>query len=802
MNIIRTGVLAAIIFSTISSAQAKQDQRGYPIKPVSFTEVSFDDRFWSPRIETNREVTIAYAFAKCEETGRIGNFAKAGGLIEGEFEGIYFNDSDVYKVIEGAAYSLVMHPDAKLEKYVDGVIDKMAAAQEDDGYLYTIRTINPDKVQNNSGKSRWSNIRDGHELYCVGHMYEAAVAYYQATGKRTLLDVAIKNADLIARVFNVNGYRDPPGHQEIEIGLAKLYLITGDEKYLNLAKFFLDERGYAHGRNIFGQYCQDHKPVVEQDEAVGHAVRAGYMYSGMADIAALTGEASYIEAIDKIWRNVVTQKLYLTGGIGARHRGEAFGDNYELPNASAYNETCAAIANAFWNHRMFLLHGDAKYIDVLERVIYNGFLSGISLKGDRFFYPNPLASNGEHSRSPWFGCSCCPVNVVRFIPFIPGYMYAVQDRDVYINLFVAGSGVVEVEDLRVRLDQTTRYPWDGKVNISVEPSKRSKFTLRIRIPGWAQDRPVPSDLYRYRSGQTKPWSIAVNGKKVSPKIHKGYAVIKRTWKSGDQIQLDLPMTVRSVVSHEKVTGNKGKIALEYGPVVYCFEGIDNDGFIADIVLDGKSGFTVRHDADKLGGINVISTGAKRITLTERGGKAASSITAEAIPYYAWAHRGNSPMAVWMAGEAMYAKPRPVPTIASKSKVSCSHFWQGDTGKALNDQVEPKKSADLGIDRFTWWDHLGTDEWVQYDFDESTKVSGVEVYWFDDTGIGQCRVPKSWQALYKDGQQWKPVKPLTEPTTKKDMYNCLSFEPVTTEAIRLEVKLRDNYSSGILEWKVK
>jgi DUF1680 family protein len=390
----------------------------YPVTPVAFTRVGFADAFWSQRLETNRKVTIPYDFQKCEDTGRVDNFVKATGLMEGSHEGIFFNDSDVFKVIEGASYSLSLHADPDLDAYLDDLIAKIAAAQESDGYLYTARTIDPGAVTaEREGLTRWSNLRVNHELYNVGHMYEAAVAHYQATGKRNFLDIALKNAELIDSVFGPDKKRDVPGHQEVEIGLVKLYRITGEKRYLELAKFFLDERGHARGRELYGNFdnpgvMQDHLPVVEQDEAVGHAVRAVYMYSGMADAAALTGDQAYLEALNALWDNVVAKKLYLTGGIGARHHGEAFGDDYELPNDTAYTETCAAIGNIYWNHRMFLLHGDAKYLDVLERSLYNGFLSGIALSGDRFFYVNPLSFDGEtdfnrddsRERLPWFGC--------------------------------------------------------------------------------------------------------------------------------------------------------------------------------------------------------------------------------------------------------------------------------------------------------------------------------------------------------------------------------------------------------------
>ncbi|NQT79410.1 MAG: glycoside hydrolase family 127 protein, partial [Candidatus Aminicenantes bacterium] len=562
------GILCLAVLA-LSYTCVTESQRDYPIKPVPFTDVHIADNFWSPRMETNQKITIPYAFGKCEETGRINNFSVAGGLKEGTFSGIYpFDDSDVYKIIEGASYSLSIHSDPKLEKYLDDLIFKISAAQEEDGYLYTARTINPDPPVRWVEKERWSNLRLGHELYNAGHMYEAAVAHYLATGKRTLLDVAIKNANLVESVFGPDKKQNVPGHQVIEIGLAKLYRVTGDKKYLKLAKFFLDERGKTHGRKLYGKYAQDHKPVIKQSEAVGHAVRAAYMYAGMADIAALTGDTEYINAIDRIWENVVTKKLYITGGIGATGRGEAFGKNYELPNASAYNETCAAIGNVLWNHRLFLLHGDARYIDVLERVLYNGFLSGISLNGDRFFYPNPLESYGQHSRSPWFGCACCPSNITRFIPSIPGYVYAHRGNVLYVNLFFSGSAEVKMGKNIILIKQDTSYPWDGAIKMTVDPEHPTKFAIFIRIPGWAQNQPVPSDLYRYKIKSEEKVSLEVNGDTVKLNMDKGFARIRRKWKKGDVIELSLPMPIRRVMCNEKVEDNRGRVALERGPVVY------------------------------------------------------------------------------------------------------------------------------------------------------------------------------------------------------------------------------------------
>jgi len=641
------------------AACAKQSPKDYPIKPVPFTDVQISDQFWQPRMEINRTVTIPYDFKKCEETGRIDNFAKAGGLMEGEFVGIRYNDSDVYKVIEGAAYSLRLHPDPQLEQYLDDLIAKIAAAQEDDGYLYTARTINPAKPPKNAGAERWSYLIHSHELYNVGHMYEAAVAYYQATGKRSLLDVAIKNANLIDSVFGPGKKHNPPGHQEIEIGLAKLYRVTGDERYLKLAKFFLDQRGRYIGRKpydeyISAEYTQDHKPVIEQDEAVGHAVRAGYMYSGMADIAALTGDKDYIKAIDRIWDNVVSKKLYITGGIGARSEGEAFGDNYELPNLEAYNETCAAIANIFWNHRLFLLHGDAKYIDVLERTLYNGFLSGVGMNGSEFFYPNPLESDGRHKRSPWFDCACCPVNVVRFLPSLPGYVYAQQDDHIFINLFVSNTATIQLKDNKVKLAQQTNYPWDGKIAITVDPQQEDDFTIHIRIPGWALGSPVPSDLYRYLNPTSENITLSVNGQPVDFQMHKGFATLKRLWKKGSLIELDLPMAIHKVVAHDSVKADAGKLSLERGPMVYCAEWVDNGGHVLNVMLPKDAELQAEHRADLLNGVTVLK-GQAIALFSDAQGIQQRPQQFVAIPYYAWAHRGPGEMAVWLPYESSAAR---------------------------------------------------------------------------------------------------------------------------------------------------
>ena len=796
------GILCLAVLA-LSYTCVTESQRDYPIKPVPFTDVHIADNFWSPRMETNQKITIPYAFGKCEETGRINNFFVAGGLKEGTFSGIYpFDDSDVYKIIEGASYSLSIHSDPKLEKYLDDLIFKISAAQEEDGYLYTARTINPDPPVRWVEKERWSNLRLGHELYNAGHMYEAAVAHHLATGKRTLLDVAIKNANLVESVFGPDKKQDVPGHQVIEIGLAKLYRVTGDKKYLKLSKFFLDERGQTHGRKLYGKYAQDHKPVIEQSEAVGHAVRATYMYAGMADIAALTGDTEYINAIDRIWENVVTKKLYLTGGIGASGGGEAFGKNYELPNATAYNETCAAIGNVLWNHRLFLLHGDARYIDVLERVLYNGFLSGISLNGDRFFYPNPLESYGQHSRSPWFGCACCPSNITRFIPSIPEYVYAHQGKTLYVNLFFSGIAEVKMGKNIILIKQDTSYPWDGAIKMTVDPERSERFAIYVRIPGWAQSKPVPSDLYRYKVKSEEKVSLEVNGDSVKLNMDKGFARIRRKWKKGDVIELSLPMPIRRVLCNEKVEDNRGKVALERGPIVYCAEWPDNRGYVRNLVLSDDVILAAEARSDLLNGVTVIRGSVSGLHLGEDG-KTKSKEKQEftAIPYYAWAHRGKGEMAVWLAQNESIVRPLPGPTIASTSRVKASGSVNTALIPAVNDQLEPKNSNDHSIIYLHWWPRKSTREWVQYDFKKASKVSAVDVYWFDDTGVGECRVPKFWRVLYKDRDNWRPVQSAGFYGVEKDKFNNVSFKPVRTSALRIEVQFQENYSGGILEWRV-
>ena len=644
--------LLAILLLALDAAAQRQIHNGYPITPVPFTAVKVSDSFWGDRLSANRTATIPLAFAKCEENGRYDNFVKATRPDTAyEIGGFPFDDTDVYKIIEGASYSLQTYPDKKLVAYIDSVLTLVERAQESDGYLYTARTLNPKHPHSWAGARRWSAVEDGsHELYNLGHMVEGAIAHYQATGNRKFLDIAIRYADCVCREIGDKEGQilAVPGHQIAEMALAKLYLTTGDEKYLKQAKFFLDRRGRtSHG----GEYSQAHKPVVEQTEAVGHAVRAVYMYSGMADVAALTGDTAYIHAIDRIWENIVSRKLYITGGIGATSHGEAFGRNYELPNFSAYCETCASIGFVFMNSRMFLLHGDAKYFDVLERTLYNALIAGISLDGTRFFYPNPLASNGGYKREPWFGCACCPSNVCRFIPSLPGYVYAVCGDTVYVNLYMANKADVSVGGKSVKIEQRGNYVWNGDVSVVVNPRRKQHFVLKLRIPEWAQNRVLPSELYRYADARTSGYTVEVDGEPVSGVLQKGYLCIERVWEKGDSVTLKFDMSPRLVTARREVSADRGRTAVERGPIVYCAEWCDNEAKIPHVLLNDRAAFTEQFCPDKLHGIVQLSTeAAQQLAFDEQGRLQVSDVPLTLIPYYAWAHRGEGDMAVWLPCE--------------------------------------------------------------------------------------------------------------------------------------------------------
>ena len=800
----------ATLLSVSSCRQAAYQQPQAPIQEVSFTQVHLTDSFWSPRIETNRTISIPSAFRECEKNGRFDNFAIAAGLKKGEHRGDFsFDDTDPYKVIEGASYSLAVRYDPQLDQYLDSVIAIIAAAQEPDGYLTTCVTNKCYRLSGWWGRSKWEKL-NSHELYNSGHLYEAAVAHYRATGKRTLLDVAIKNANLVCQVFGPGeGQKHvPSGHPIIEMALVKLYKVTHDEKYLRMAQYFIEETGRGTDGHKLSEYSQDHKPILQQDEMAGHAVRAGYLYSGVTDVAMQTNDTAYLHAMTRLWNNLADKKLYITGGMGSRAQGEGFGPNYELPNHTAYCETCASIANVFWNYRMFLATGESKYVDVYERALYNGVLSGVSLSGDKFFYDNPLESMGEHERQRWFGCACCPGNITRFLASVSGYQYATQQNDVYVNLYMQGKADLTTTDNQVTLTQTTEYPWDGAVSIQVNPKEESKFAIRLRIPGWLTDRPVASSLYAYTDAP-KDFHIRVNGQAADYLTGNGYATLLRTWKAGDVIELELPMEVRRIQANEQVKTDVGFLALERGPIVYCLEGKDQpDSTVFNKFIAPTAPVAARYDAGLLNGVVVLDGTAQEVGTDGT----VTAVPFRAIPYSTWNNRGADQMEVWIASAKEYATPTPEPTIASRARTfSLQAAIQKDAPESaaqevwawgVNDQWEPQSSSDISKPYFYWWLKKGSLETLAYEFDRPYRVSGVSVYWLDlDHYDGNFRVPQSWKLYYKAGKAWKEVEAQSEYDIKKDCYNTLKFKPVETTGLKIAAQLQENASGGILEWKV-
>jgi DUF1680 family protein len=642
----------------------------YPITAVPLTSVHVTDQFWRPKLETNRTVSIPHIIEQNELTGRIDNFLKAAHKKDGAYQGQRYNDTDVYKVVEAASYSLAAHPDSALDRKIDDIIAIVGAAQEPDGYLYTPRTVDPKNPPPGIGPERWSQENTSHELYVAGHMYEAAVAHFQATGKRTFLTIAIKNADLVCTVFGPAGIHEAPGHEEIELALVKLYRATGDRKYLDESQFFLEERGTPHsvehppfpqGDRFFMYndlaYRQDKTPVIDETRAVGHAVRATYLFSGLTDIAEMLSNSAFGRAVDRLWDDVTSKRIYITGGLGAVGSTEAFGDDYVLPNRTAYTETCASIGGMLWYHRLFLRDGDAVHLDVFERTLYNGYLSGVSIAGDTFFYQNPLESTGtgrNGQRSSYFDVACCPANLARLMAQLPGLIYAQRAQrgagasagassspEVFVNLFVGSDATMTVGARTVRIAQNTDYPWQGDVTIHVDPDQPVDFALSVRVPGWTRGLAMPTDLYRYDAADHGPQpTLTVNGKSTALAVAKGFATIRRRWQKGDIVRLALPMPIRRTVANDRVAEDRGKFVIERGPLVYCLEGVDNGGKVLDVAVPAEAMLSHQFKADLLGGIEVI-------TLTSNGSTASPARVLTAIPYYAWANRGRGEMAVWI-----------------------------------------------------------------------------------------------------------------------------------------------------------
>ncbi len=626
---------SAVVVDTSQSGNAR-------LRPLPLDAVALADDFWAARLRVNREVTLPTQHQYCEDTGRIDNFRRAAGKMDVPFQGIYFNDSDVYKWLEAASWTLATHPDAELEKIVEAVITEIADAQRPDGYLNTYFTFE-------RAEERWTNLRDMHELYCAGHLMQAAVAHYRATGSERLLAVARRFADHICDTFGpgeAGKLELTDGHEEIEMALVELARATGESRYVRQAQFFLDVRG----RGAIGgkEYHQDHRPVRELDEVVGHAVRAVYLNAGMADVYAETGEAALQQSLHRLWESMTTRRMYVSGGLGSRYEGEAFGKDYELPNGRAYAETCAAIGSVMWNWRMLLLEGDARYADLLEHTLYNAVLPGLSLDGQTYFYQNPLADDGTHRRQPWFGCACCPPNVARLLASLPGYFYSVSDDSIWVHFYAEGTARVALPDGRVvRLEQRTRYPWSG--DISVEIQTQGTFGLYLRVPGWSEQ------------GAT----LEVNGEQIRTGLEPGsYAEVRREWQPGDVVRLSLPMSVRRVECHPYVAENNGRVALMRGPLLYCVERADNPGIDPrDLLLSADPDFSEESDPEVLGGVIRLSgrmdvappvaSWAGTLYRTVGSGPARSgghTREVTAIPYYAWANREAGPMGVWLRAE--------------------------------------------------------------------------------------------------------------------------------------------------------
>lgn len=786
----RAAILAAVLLSA-SAGAAPPAQRGRTmptLTAVPFTRVTIRDRFWAPRRQTNRKVSIPHSLDMLEKAGNVRNFEiAAAGAREG-YSGPVFMDSDLYKAIEAASCSLATSRDAALERRLDGIIATIAAAQMPDGYLNTHYQVNePDR--------RFTNLRDNHELYCAGHLFEAAVAHYQATGKRTLLDVAIRCADHIDGVFGPGRRMGYPGHPEIELALVKLWRVTGEKRYLDLAHFFVVSRGEGffareHGtppEKYDGAYWQDDVPIREHRQIKGHAVRAGYLLSGVVDLLMQEDDPGLRAMVERVWRNTTERRLYLTGGMGPSAHNEGFTTDYDLPNRTAYQETCASVAVAMWAHRLSLLHGDAAYVDVMERALYNSFLAGVSLDGRLFFYVNPLESAGTHHRAEWFGCACCPPNVARTLAALGGYLYAVSNGSLYVNLYVQGSASTEVAGVPVALEVTTGYPWEGLVKLALKPERPARFALRLRVPGWSRGAVA-----------------AINGKSVArPRVEKGYIVLERTWRAGDIVELEIPMPAERIAANPRVKENRGQIALQRGPLVYCLEACDQSTPVRDIAVPAGAVFRPEWRPKLLGGVTVlVGTGAVADPdAWERRLYAPPPlplpVPVVAVPYCAWDNRAPGAMRVWL--------PTAPPAEAAagpegRAEVSLS-FQNGNCQpEGINDGLEPSSSGEQPPALLHWWPHKGGTEWARYTWKRPVAVSGARVYWFDDTGRGECRLPSNWHMEYLDDGAWKSIA-ASEYPVRKDAWCEISFAAVRTTALRLVVEMQPGWAAGVHEWRV-
>ena len=791
-----------------------------PLAPVSFEKVTLQDSFWLPRLKTQKETLVPFSLDKTEPAvenlRRTGEYLKTG---KGKLLPLpRYVASDLFKVMEGAAYLLTLEKDPELEKRMDEIIDIIADAQCEDGYLYELFTApSQNAIGWGAGDKPYSFVVHSHELYNMGHMYEGAVAYYRATGKRKWLDVAEKNARHINKVFfegdsNYNQgvpVNQAPGHQEIELALIKLHQVTGNELYLDMAKKFIDVRGVTYrpeGEGVMSPtYAQQHLPVREQRTAEGHSVRAMYLYSGMADVVAAKGDTTLVPALESIWHDIVDKKMHINGGLGAVPGIEGFGPAYELPNKDTYDETCAAVGNVLFNYRMFLATGDAKYVDVAEVALYNNVLAGVNLEGNRFFYVNVLEADGKKAfnhgragRSPWFGTACCPSNMARLIPQVPGMIYSHTADDVFCGFYASSVTEIPLQGGKVKLTQQTGYPFDGAIHIEVAPeADDAEFTLWLRIPTWCNDRFVPGDLYSYADPASAQVTAMVNGNKVSTRTADGYLPINRRWKAGDKVTLQLPMPVRYSVAHELVKADSNRVCITRGPLVYCAEQPDNSHPASSYIIDqiGGQGEVETFAEGVLKGISSISLPAKAC---QKENEVAATL--KLIPYYAWNNRGDhQTMNVWFARDLATAIQASVRTVGNIDDVTATHTCMSDDVYAVADGKLPKSSSDTSIPRWTSWSQKGQVQQVDIKLKKAQPIESISVYWYDDKGGVQ--VPVSWNVEYQEQGAWRPFKLYVTDMygIQPDQFNMVHpAEPFTTDAIRLNITPRRDATVGILE----
>lgn len=793
------------------------------LTPVTFEKVALEDSFWLPRLKTQKDTLVPFSLEKTEQA--VENLRRVGEWVQkGKGEKLLnlprYVASDLFKVMEGAASLLAVERDEKLEAQMDQIIDIIAASQCEDGYLYELFSVPKDMHHHHgwgAGDGRYTFVVHSHELYNMGHMYEGAVAYYRATGKRKWLDVAEKNAQHINRVFfegdpNYNGGKpimQAPGHQEIELALIKLSQATGNKLYADMAKKFIDVRGVTYcpeGEGVMApSYAQQHQPVREQRTAEGHSVRAMYLYSGMADVVAELGDTTLNPALDAIWHDIMDKKIHINGGLGAVPGIEGFGPEYVLPNKDTYDETCAAVGNVFFNYRMFLASGDAKYVDAAEVSLYNNVLAGVNIEGNKFFYVNVLEADGKKAfnhgragRSPWFGTACCPSNMARLIPQVSGMIYSHTDDDIYTALYAGCSTVVSLAAGDVTLKQQTNYPFDGKIVIEVEPAAAdSEFTLWLRIPTWCGEQFIPGELYSYADNNKSKVVATVNGEKVRAAVVDGYMPVKRAWQAGDKVELELPMPVRYSVADERVKADVNRVCITRGPLVYCAEQPDNDYPASNYIVSkiGKQGELSSFTEGVMNGIFYVTLPAKAMVDSEE-----VATTLKLIPYYAWNNRGdNTTMNVWFARNMQTILDAIPHTVGNVKSVKASHTFESDSDMAVADGKQPKNSFDGSIPRWTSYPQLGKAQWVELELKKEQPVESVSVYWYDDKGGVQ--LPIEWSLEYRKDGEWKAWQLYNTDNYNvfADQYNMVHpAEPIKADAIRINMQPKADSTVGILE----